>query len=33
LFESCRNVCEERVRMILVVGFFYGGHGHSLRKE
>lgn len=32
LLKSCRNVCEERVRMILVVGFFYGGHGHSLRK-
>jgi hypothetical protein len=33
LFESWRNVCEERDRMILVVGFFYGSHGHSLRKE
>ncbi|OJY56750.1 MAG: hypothetical protein BGP19_05250 [Thiobacillus sp. 0-1251] len=33
LFESCRNVCEERDRMILIVGFFYGSHGHSLREK
>jgi len=33
LFESWRNVSEGRDRMILVVGFFYGSHGHSLRKE
>jgi len=26
-------VCEERDRMILIVGFFYGRHGHSLREE
>jgi hypothetical protein len=32
-FESCRNVCEERDRMILISGFFYGSHGHSLREE
>jgi hypothetical protein len=32
LFESCRNVFEECDRMILIVGFFYGRHGHSLRE-
>jgi hypothetical protein len=33
LFELCRNVCEKRDGMILIVGFFYGSHGHSLREK